>query len=117
MVSQPIQRTLRRVRTHLARLTLAHDLILASLLLATLFTTCVWYERQLYLSSMVRGIMMWGLVDLALLLVLVIIIRGLGTWRGWWPWAQVDAIAARVGDRLGTPKDRLLNALQLERRL
>jgi hypothetical protein len=114
---QPIQRTLRRVQSHLARLTLTHDLILSGLLLAMLFTTCVWYERQLYLPSTARGIMMWGLVDLLLLLVLVIIIRGLGTWRGWWPWAQVDAIAARVGDRLGTPIDRLLNALQLEQRL
>ncbi|UCD36702.1 MAG: hypothetical protein JSW54_07600 [Fidelibacterota bacterium] len=113
---QPIQRTMRRVRTRLARLTLVHDLVLATILMAALFTTSVWYERLLYLSTTVRNIIMWGMLDLVLLFVLVIIIRGLGTWRGWWPWVQTDAIAARVGDRLGTPADRLLNALQLERR-
>ncbi|MFB0517377.1 MAG: DUF4175 family protein [Candidatus Neomarinimicrobiota bacterium] len=117
MTERPIQRTLRRVRSHLARLTLGRDLLLSAMLLASVFTAGVWYERQLYLSTTTRTVIMWGLVDLILLLVLVIILRWLGTWRGWWPWVQMDSIAARVGNRLASSPDRLLNALQLERRL
>ncbi|MFC1618989.1 DUF4175 family protein [Candidatus Neomarinimicrobiota bacterium] len=117
MTIQPIQRTLRRVRSRLARLTLARDLMLAMLLLAALFTTAVWYERQLYLATTIRSIIILLLSDFLLLMLLVVVIRGLGTWRGWWKWAQLDAIAYRMGNRLGLPDDRLLNALQLERRL
>ncbi|UCH63064.1 MAG: hypothetical protein JSU77_01000 [Fidelibacterota bacterium] len=101
----------------MARLTLGYDLLLSAILLSAIATTCVWYERHLYLSTTVRNVIMWSLMDLILLLVLIIILRWLGTWRGWWPWAQIEAIADRVGARLGTAADRLLNALQLERRL
>ena len=117
MTGQPIQRTLRRVRNRMARLNLGHDLLLSAMLLAALFSTGAWYERHFYLSITLRNVIMWGLVDLILLLTLVIILRWLGTWRGWWPWVQTEAIATRVGARLGTAADRLLNALQLERRL
>ncbi|MBA7594544.1 MAG: hypothetical protein GH143_10680 [Calditrichaeota bacterium] len=101
----------------MARLTLGYDLLLSAMLLTAFFTTGAWYERHLYLSTTVRNVIMWGLMDLMLLLVLVIILRWLGTWRGWWPWVQIEAIADRVGAQLGTAADRLLNALQLERRL
>lgn len=117
MISQPINRTLQRVRSRLARLTVAHDLMLSTMLLAALFTTAAWYESQLYLATSTRAIIIFLLSDLLLLMLLVVVIRGLGTWRGWWKWVQLDAIAYRVGDRLGLPDDRLLNALQLERRL
>ncbi|MFC1543135.1 DUF4175 family protein [Candidatus Neomarinimicrobiota bacterium] len=117
MAGQQIQLTLRRVRNRLARLTLGRDLLLSAMLLGTVFTTGVWYERHLYLSTTVRNVVMWGVADLIMLLVLVIILRWLGTWRGWWPWARTEVIAARVGSRLGTVSDRLLNALQLEHHL
>lgn len=117
MTIHPIQRTLRGIRSRLARLTVVHDLLLSLLLLATLFTTAVWYERQLYLSTSTRAAIIWLLTDFLLLMMLVLVIRGLGTWRGWWKWVQLEAIAYRVGNRLGLPDDRLLNALQLERRL
>jgi hypothetical protein len=91
--------------------------MLATLLLAALFTTAVWYERQLYLATTTRSIIIFLLSDFLLLMLLVVVIRGLGTWRGWWKWVQLDAIAYRVGNRLGLPDDRLLNALQLERHL
>lgn len=117
MNNRAIEQTLRRVRNHLARITLGHDLMQAILLLTALFTTSVWYERHLYFSSPVRLVLMWGLVDITMLLVLVITLRWFGIWRGWWPWIQFESLAARVGYKLGTPRDRLLNALQLERRL
>ena len=117
MKDRAIDQTLRRVRNHLARITLGHDLLQGLLLLTALFTTSVWYESRLYLSSPVRLVIMWGLVDVTMLLVLVITMRWLGIWRGWWTWVQYDSLAARVGYKLGTPRDRLLNALQLERRL
>ncbi len=117
MTGRPIQQTLRRVRNRMARLTLGYDLFLSAMLLTALFTTGTWYERHLYLSTTVRIVIMWGLIDLMLLLALVIILRWLGTWRGWWPWVQIEAIADRIGGQLGTAGDRLLNALQLERRL
>ena len=101
----------------MAHLTLGRDLFLSTMLLAAVFTTGAWYERHLYLSITVRNVIMWGLVDLLLLLALVIILRWLGTWRGWWPWVQIEALADRIGAQLGTAADRLLNALQLERRL
>lgn len=117
MTHRPIEQTLRRVRNHLARITLGYDLLQAVLLLTALFTTAVWYERHLYLSSPIRLVLMWGLVDITMLLVLVITLRWFGIWRGWWPWIRFDSLAARVGHKLGAPSDRLLNALQLERRL
>jgi len=117
MTMLTIQRRLRRVRTHMARLILGYDLLLSAMLLAAVFTTAVWYERHLYLSTATRSVVMWILVDMILLLTLAIILRWLGTWRGWWPWVKMEAIAARAGDHLGTAADRLLNALQLERRL
>ncbi|MEE9161593.1 MAG: hypothetical protein V3U35_01360, partial [Candidatus Neomarinimicrobiota bacterium] len=117
MTAQPIKYKLVRVRNRMARLALRNDLLMAALLLAGVFTTVVWYERHLYFSSTVRTALAWVVVDLALLLALVIAVRWLGTWRGWWPWVRPEAIAARVGHRLDTAPDRLLNALQLERRL
>ena len=117
MTAQPIKYKLVRVRNRMARLALRNDLVMATLLLAAVFTTAVWYERHLYFSSVLRTALTWLVADLALLLVLVITVRWLGTWRGWWPWVRPEAIAARVGHRLDTAPDRLLNALQLERRL
>ncbi len=114
METRFIRQMLRRVRTQLARMTLLYDLWLASLMLVTLGTTAVWYEKTLYLPAKIRTPVMLGLMYLTLLLSLVMILRWLGLWRGWWPWVSIRALAARVGRRLGEETDRLLNALQLE---
>ena len=118
MIAQPIKYKLRRVRYRLARLNLGYDALMVGLLLAAGVTTAVWYEAHLYLTGTVRAIIVWVLADLLLLLALTVLVRWLGTWRGWWPWVRPEAIAARVGHRLdASAADRLLNALQLERRL
>ncbi len=114
MEARFIRQTLRRVRTQLARMTLLYDLWLAGLMFVTLGTTAVWYEKTLYLPAKIRTLVMLGLMYLTLVLSLVMILRWLGLWRGWWPWVSIRALAARVGRRLGEETDRLLNALQLE---
>ena len=114
METRFIREMLRRVRTQLARVTLLYDLWLAGLLLVTLGTTAIWYEKTLYLPTAIRTLVMYGLLGLTLLLLLVLVLRWLGLWRGWWPWVSMRALAARVGRRLGEETDRLLNALQLE---
>ena len=114
---RPIQTTLRHVRKRLAMVSLRHETLLTGLLLAGLATVLIWYEKSLYLSSPIRGIMALGLIDLALLLGLVVLIRWFGTWRGWWPWVSYVALAQRIGHRVDEHADRLLNAYQLENRL
>ena len=118
MNQRPIAAWLRKRRGHIARTTLWNDGLLAGLLLATVFTTMVWYEAQLYFSGSIRGILVFGLTDVALILALIIILRWLGNWRGWWRGVWPESLAGAVGQQLSAmPTDRLLNALQLERRL
>lgn len=114
---RPIRKTLRRVRNRLAQVTARHDLRSTAFLLAMLATTMIWYEKKLYLGSGIRGLLIWAFSDLVLLAALIVLVRWLGIWRGWWPWVRSDALAHRIGYKVGSEADRLLNALQLEHQL
>ncbi|MCH8836614.1 MAG: hypothetical protein IIA60_02305, partial [Candidatus Marinimicrobia bacterium] len=71
METRFIREMLRRVRTQLARVTLLYDLWLAGLLLLTLGTTAIWYEKTLYLPTAIRTLVTYGRLGLTLLLLLV----------------------------------------------
>ncbi len=112
-----IRNTLNLVRNHMAVSTLIYDGLLAGLLILTAGTTLIWYERKLYLPPSIRVVIYWFLLILIIGLAIIILLRWLGIWRGWWPWVKLEALAGRVGYRVGTREDRLLNALQLESEL
>ncbi|MFC1746713.1 DUF4175 family protein [Candidatus Neomarinimicrobiota bacterium] len=117
MKQHSIHETLRRIRNHLGNVMLIRDIIPAILLITAFCTTVTWYESQLYLSTTWRKILIWGLSDLSLVLVLIILIRWFGTLRGWWPWVTYATLARQMGYKLDEAEDRLLNALELENRL
>ncbi|MCH8327001.1 MAG: hypothetical protein IID15_00570 [Candidatus Marinimicrobia bacterium] len=118
MTQRPsIHSALKGVRNRLASVTLVHELLLSGFLLALLGSTLTWYEKSLYLGTGIRSLLAWGYLDLTLIAVLVILLRWLGIWRGWWRWVRPQALAGRIGYKIGPRADRLLNALQLERRL
>ena len=115
--SHSIHSALRGVRNRLASATLRHELLLSGFLLALLASTLIWYEKSLYLGTGIRSLLAWGFLDLTLIAGLVVLLRWFGIWRGWWRWVRPEALADRIGYKIGRQADRLLNALQLERRL
>ena len=108
---------LKNVRSHMAKMTLISDIWLAALMFTMLVTAAVWYEKVLYLAPVIRAYSVWSIVFLLLGLGVVVIVRWLGIWRGWWPWVTNESLARRVGFKFGENPDRLLNAYQLEEEL
>ncbi|NND71006.1 MAG: hypothetical protein HKN43_05455 [Rhodothermales bacterium] len=112
-IIQSILGELGRTRRRLATARVVHGLIVVVALVAIAWTGLTILESRLWLSSQVRGILVWSFAGATVLGLLFLVLYPAAQLSGILPGPSNEELARRIGRRFSSVSDRVLSVLSL----